>query len=303
MKRLLSCLALAAGLTAASPVALAHQVSHAFLSLTESADDADRRDLQVQWDIPLRDLDMVLDLDADRDGALTHGEIRARASALADLAGGGLSVLAGERDCAPDAPVQSLYRHADGVHARLAFLVRCPASAEPLTLLYTLFADFDASHRVIVEQDGRTHLIQTGQRLALADPRQAGEPDTLVSRLGGFVRSGIHHILIGWDHLAFLLALLIASTRAPTRPSARLTASGPHARRRAIIADLREVFWSVTAFTLAHPVTLSGRRWATSACRPARSRRRSRPASCWPPRPTCCNGGCSMRRCWPLPSG
>ena len=49
----------------------------------------------------------------------------------------------------------------------------------------------------------------------------------------GWVRLGVEHILGGWDHLAFVLALIV---------SAR---------------DVRSLIWVVTAFTLAHSVTLA----------------------------------------------
>lgn len=50
---------------------------------------------------------------------------------------------------------------------------------------------------------------------------------------GGFLLHGIEHMLTGWDHLAFLLALVLACAR------------------------LRRLLLVVTAFTLAHSVTLA----------------------------------------------
>lgn len=51
--------------------------------------------------------------------------------------------------------------------------------------------------------------------------------------LARFFASGVEHILIGWDHLAFLLALVLACSR------------------------WRRLFLVATAFTLAHSVTLA----------------------------------------------
>jgi len=48
-----------------------------------------------------------------------------------------------------------------------------------------------------------------------------------------FFRLGMHHIATGWDHLAFLLGLLLFRQR------------------------LKQVVWVVTAFTLAHSLTLA----------------------------------------------
>ncbi len=54
-----------------------------------------------------------------------------------------------------------------------------------------------------------------------------------VPGLGAFVLSGVEHILIGWDHLAFLLAILLGCS------------------------TLRRVLAVVTAFTVAHSITLA----------------------------------------------
>jgi hypothetical protein len=58
-----------------------------------------------------------------------------------------------------------------------------------------------------------------------------GGTDTL--SLGGAVRMGVEHLLGGWDHLVFLLALVVAST------------------------GLRALAVAVTGFTLGHSVTLA----------------------------------------------
>lgn len=62
----------------------------------------------------------------------------------------------------------------------------------------------------------------------------SGSPreQTAGTTFADYVRLGIEHILSGWDHLAFVLALLLLATR------------------------LREVASLVTAFTVAHSVTL-----------------------------------------------
>jgi hypothetical protein len=64
------------------------------------------------------------------------------------------------------------------------------------------------------------------------------------------VRDGMHHILIGTDHLLFVLCLLL--------PAVVQRAPGAH---RAPVADLRQalgpVLATVTAFTVAHSITLA----------------------------------------------
>ena len=59
-------------------------------------------------------------------------------------------------------------------------------------------------------------------------PEQPGVLDVIET----YTLLGIEHILIGVDHLLFVLALLL------------------------LVADWRRLFWTITAFTLAHSVTL-----------------------------------------------
>ncbi len=63
-----------------------------------------------------------------------------------------------------------------------------------------------------------------------APASDAAEP--VGTSLAGYVALGLEHILTGWDHLAFVLALLLLATR------------------------ISEVAGLVTSFTLAHSVTL-----------------------------------------------
>ena len=67
-------------------VAQAHKPSDSYLSL-----QVDGEKITGQWDIALRDLDLVLDLDRNSDASIDWGEVRTR---HADIAAYGLSRLA-----------------------------------------------------------------------------------------------------------------------------------------------------------------------------------------------------------------
>jgi hydrogenase/urease accessory protein HupE len=83
-------------------------------------------------------------------------------------------------------------------------------------------------------------------RIALADGRSfrrvltADQPSFLVpageSKLGvvqGYTRLGVEHILTGWDHLLFVLGLVL------------------------LVGRGRTLLWTITAFTVGHSITLS----------------------------------------------
>lgn len=227
--------------------AQAHKPSDAYLRLNLQG-----ATLEQRFDIALRDLDRELDLDADADGALQWGELRSRAPAIQALAEQGLSLDlrdAKGQACKPEAyrPLQ-ISSHSDGRYAVLSRSWHCEAPPQDLTLNYRLFAASDPTHRGIARlQQGE----QATQLLVLAPdgrPQQLKLGDAAALGLGGFFLEGVHHIWIGIDHVLFLLVLLL--------PAVLLRLSVSWAPAPVLRPALVEVVGVVTAFTVAHSITL-----------------------------------------------
>lgn len=237
--------------------ALAHKPSDSYLSLR-----VDGREISGQWDISLRDLDNAIGLDADGDGQLTWDEVRSRHADIAAYALSRLSLSADGAACQFHAGPQMLDQHTDGAYTVLPLRVTCPPSASvtaaatattaPITRIvvgYKLFADVDAQHRGLlrVEHDGATVTgILGGDRPEL-DLSLAQLPRWRL--FGDYVRHGIWHIWIGYDHILFLVSLLLPAVLVRK-------ADGWQAAQDFRSAGL-DVLKIVTAFTLAHSITLS----------------------------------------------
>ena len=223
-------------LAAAAGTAQAHKASDAYLRLATG--DAG---LRVVVDVALRDLDLVVDLDRDGDGAVTWGEVRAAWPAIVAYVGARLRI-AGCPLAADGKP--ALERRGDGSYASLVFDSPCKPAHEP-AIGYTLLHEVDATHRGIARfaLDGRAPVVR------LLDPGQATEVLAPTGDAGAFFAEGIHHIVTGWDHLLFLLCLLLpaAMRRGPLGWQ-------PVARRRDAVLPVAGI---VTAFTLAHSITLA----------------------------------------------
>ncbi len=231
--------------------AWAHKPSDSYLSLRAQADGR----VQAQWDIALRDLDYLLELDRDGNAEITWGEVRQRSEDITALATARLQLRAGEQAC-PWAPPDAarplaLERHSDGTYAVLRLEAACPGLATALSVEYTLLFDVDPTHRGLVQwQPPGNAGVQarvfaadsTRQSLALAAP---GVWDTLRQ----YIAEGVWHIWIGFDHILFLLALLLPAVLLPL--AGRWT---PVDGLRPALADTVRV---VTAFTIAHSITLS----------------------------------------------
>lgn len=313
--------ALASALLLAAGAAHAHKASDAYLGLQVDGTRVEQR-LDIAW----RDLDRELTLDQNDDGQLQWGEVRPRWPEIEALADAGVRWLADGQPCQPlERGTPQITEHSDGTYAVLTRRWQCPAAVRSLTLQYHLFAASDPTHRGILRIDrhepamtlqtavlvpetpplaggasapGRLFpLTTTGADRVDGADQPAGPDKTGLPRFGplaSFVTEGVHHILIGTDHILFLLALLLPAvlTRRPSgaaaqyRPgvqpvpvhagmagaaSATATLTPPWAADTghaapaastwqaapALQPALLDVVRVVSAFTLAHSITLA----------------------------------------------
>lgn len=223
--------------------AQAHKASDAYLQLAEGPDG-----IALRVDVALRDLDERLDLDRDGDARLTWAEVRAAWPAIDAEVRAGVQV----EGCDLAIADRGLERRSDGAYAALRLVSPCRLAQEPV-VRYTLLRETDPTHRGIlrVERPGaapRVSLLDPGQAVALDATVRA---DAAMSP-AGFIGEGVHHIVTGYDHVLFLLCLLLPAVM---RREAR---AGGAAWRP--VQTLREavlpVAGIVTAFTVAHSVTL-----------------------------------------------
>ena len=222
---------------------LAHKASDSYLVL-----DIKGKDVSGQWDIALRDIDFALGLDRDGNGEITWGELRARHADIAAWALASLSVQRGG-GCKLEVAEHLVDAHTDGAYAVLRLAGECPAASGDLQLDYRLLFDLDALHRGLL----RLSLDGTTQTAVLSPQRAeqkfaAGETSRLAA-FGQYLVEGIWHIWIGFDHILFLLSLLLPAVLVHEAKRWRGVANF----RQALV----EVLWVVTAFTVAHSITLS----------------------------------------------
>jgi hypothetical protein len=218
--------------------ALAHKASDAYLMI-----EPDQAGSRLRWDVSLRDLDAALPLDADGNRQLTWREVRDAWPAVDRLA---LSALA-LRGCPLTIEGHALEQRQDGAYAVVMLSTPCAVDADT-PIRYTLFQEIDPTHRGIVRVRSR----DGGEVVRVLDPTAPASLDgpaaTAPDGAASFVREGVHHILTGYDHLLFLLCLLLPAVL--RREGSRWQA----------LPDWRSACWpvvrTVTLFTLAHSVTL-----------------------------------------------
>ena len=247
----------------AAPAA-AHKPSDSYLRVL--AGPAARRalgpetPLALRWDLSLKDLHFLVGLDANGDDAITWGELKGRRDAVAAAALSRLSVEADGVAAEPRLVDLLVDEHSDGAYAVLLLAVEVPGVPgvpEEVRVRYRLLFDSDPTHRGLVSLDsgggpGPPEILGPERDeavFAVGAPGSGGG----AAGFAGYVREGAEHIWAGLDHALFLLTLLL--------PAVLLRREGQWAPAGSFRAAAGRVLAVVTAFTVAHTVTL----WVATA--------------------------------------
>lgn len=220
--------------------ASAHKPSDSYLMLERTG-----AGLHGRWDIALRDLEPAVGLDTNHDGAVDWGELRARLSLVTAYATARLSARGPAGTCSLSARPQGVVTHSDGKYFALALDFSCPSDARTVTLVYDLLFDIDAQHRGVLRYTDASK----AQAFVFAKARRTVTLSRATPQFASAVRSGVEHIWSGYDHLLFLIVLLL-----PAVLRRREGTWQPAANFRSVLLD---VLRTVTAFTVAHSLTLA----------------------------------------------
>jgi hydrogenase/urease accessory protein HupE len=173
-------------------------------------------------------------------GAIDEGMLAAHEAAIADYLMQGVEVVAdGRRLVGRPDRLEPIYEPSIMTGrpevTRVALQIRFETTAPPRTVTARVqfFSGVTSQHRALIRVSGsnlsREHVVLGPSELVLASPVAKASRWAEVS---DFLRWGTFHIFIGYDHIAFLVGLLLATTR------------------------LSELVKVVTSFTLAHSATI-----------------------------------------------
>jgi len=187
-------------------------------------------------------------LDSNGNGDITWGELRQRQSELSAWALARLTLARGGA-CSLGVEQLQVDEHTDGHYAVLQLRGQCPSASADLQLAYHLMFEVDALHRGLLRLnlDGSTQTAVLAPESATQNFKAQG--GSRLAQFGQYLVEGIWHIWIGFDHILFLLSLLLPAVLVFQHPGWRAVAHFGQA--------LREVLMVVTAFTAAHSITLT----------------------------------------------
>ncbi len=213
--------------------ASAHQTS----LLTGNLDINTADEIVVTLNLSAHDLAVALEREVDLKRQLTLSEISAMREDAVRYLKAGISLFTDTGQCAVLANYSGTYGDEEGMTpAELVF--SCPGTTEQLHMDYRLFTEIDDDHQALLQvpraEGGSETLFYDRQTpsLSFAPPHRGGD-SSLFDDLLGMIGIGMVHILEGYDHILFLLLLILAAPR------------------------LFPIIRLVTAFTLGHSLTLA----------------------------------------------
>jgi hypothetical protein len=240
----LAAFALLAAGTLLSQAALAHSFSNSYLNLS-----VNQHDIVGQLRLRIEDSLWLADLDQNHDQQLTWAELQAGTPALRQAVAAHLQLRSAGESCAMQLNALQLEQLNTGLYVVLPLQAHCAVIPQQLSVQYDALMATDAAHRGIMNlQQGSqvfTAVFSPNNTHSDFDMNTASNNLSLLAML----QEGIWHIWTGYDHLLFLLALLLPLFL-QQRPAPQ------HWQTPAAARVVKSVLWTVTAFTVAHSLTL-----------------------------------------------
>lgn len=191
-----------------------------------------RTEIELLLSVNLFELDLLLSLDRNLNAQVEPAELESKTPEILDYLRGKIRVWHGDEALPMEAEPFRIGRSADGratFEARLVFRSRRPFE-NPFTIQCEPLTDLGPDHQTIAKISRQGQVEQfVFQKGVIYEAKGRG----FLAYAGQFLALGIHHIFIGYDHIAFLLGLLLMG------------------------GTLLNILKIVTSFTLAHSITLS----------------------------------------------
>jgi hydrogenase/urease accessory protein HupE len=172
-------------------------------------------------------------IDTDHDGSIDAEELAAGHDAFVRVVVGGLTVEADGKACAGSLERAWALEGEGGIVVQVRYT--CPEVPRRVTLAAPILESLVPGHRHLarVFRAGKAQIKVLDRAHSTWTLDEAGRPSSIAGMAWSMLALGVEHILTGYDHLIFLLGLIIVG------------------------GSLRSLVGVVSAFTLAHSITLA----------------------------------------------
>ncbi|MEG3346413.1 HupE/UreJ family protein [Pseudoalteromonas sp. B5MOD-1] len=226
-----------------SSICHAHQQSTAYLNLEQQT--SDKLLLVGSWQASVNDLDKAVNFDKNQDNVITWHEITSQQQAVLDYLNSHFNVLQQNQSCKVTVDgALSIDNHFNQSYIHVPLQVDCPSDSS-ITVNYTALFDIDEHHQAIAAIAKSSRVFEQNTAKQVINFKEQSFTTTFIE----YVHQGILHIWMGTDHILFLIALLLGCVLVRKQGEWQRVES-----KKQILIDTA---WIITAFTLAHSLTLT----------------------------------------------
>ncbi len=229
-----------------------------FFTLTLNADilkenyitiDLNSPKQKIVLDFESDNLEKFITLDENSNSLVSWREIRAKKQEIINFVLPHIEILADGVKCKKDVINFEIYRRIHQSYIKLFIDLSCPKPKDEITIFYDLFFDIDSGQKAFIsfkDQNNSQPMILSSLKSKISiSLKKASKLQSFLN----FLVEGIWHIWIGFDHILFLLMLLIPSVIYYEKK--RITP------QNSLKKTLINVLKIVTAFSVAHSITLA----------------------------------------------
>ncbi len=200
---------------------------------------------KVLIDFESDNLEKFITLDSNKNGIISWKELYAKQKEIEKFVLKHVDIAVDSKNCALSVSNFHVYRRVHQSYIKLKLNLACSSPKKVVKLKYDLFFNVDKDQKAFVKlsKNNAKPIIMSSRKVEVSLPLQN---PSLWQAFKEFLVEGIWHIWIGFDHILFLLMLLIPSVYTVTR-----------APREKFSEVLKEILKITTAFTIAHSITLA----------------------------------------------
>lgn len=266
-------------------ISIAHTTSESYLFLTVHGNN-----IQGNLSVSVRDLQNAVDIDHNSDSIITWGEILSRKNLLEEYVLKNLTLKLDSNVCSSLINKIQIDNFLSRAYLVFDFTSQCQGvsfSPQKLFINYNILFDINSSHRSLLNLDFRPGItlktasdynsaknilynLNNGKYTTVFSPanrtqtfEHGADNSSRISQIYAFAQNGVFHILTGFDHLLFLISLLLPAfikNHSSITSFWKSLIKRDHLQNPIQLCTFRETFFYVfkviTAFTLAHSITL-----------------------------------------------
>jgi len=199
-------------------------------------------------DIEADNLDKIFDLDKNHNSIISWKELRSSKDKITGYVLEHISIEFDDKECKITATDFIVHRKIHQSYIKLPLSLACAKPKADISLSYDLFFNLDKDQKLFVKLDNNQ------SRPAIVDPLHNKlhiklQKSSLYDSILEYIKTGIWHIWMGYDHILFLLMLLVPSVYIQNRSS--------YTAKKSFKELFIDVVKIATAFSIAHSFTLA----------------------------------------------